>query len=180
MAKYVLFVEGAEAVRLGLGPLLAQQVGRGQVMVKAVGDIHRTIKRFLDELQQPQFPGSTALLLIDLDASERYCADVLAEKKLTAYTNQVFWMIQEMEAWFLAQPGVVDRYYRKSVSAHLPNTAPAAVSKPGQVLYDATKTARVEPYHKTSHSPSLLQRLSLPDLRRTFPDVERLVVTLTT
>ena len=180
MAKYVLFVEGADAVRVGLGPLLAQGVSRGVVMVKAVGDINRTIKRFLDEIQQPLFPGTTPLLLIDLDGPATTAPAVLAAKSLTPYAAHTFWMMQEMEAWFLAQPTVIDRVFKKPVSAHLPKTPPDAVNKPGDELTKATKTARAEPYHKTSHPPDLLPRLDLPALRRVFPDVERLLVVLTT
>jgi hypothetical protein len=175
MAKYVLFVEGADAVRIGLGPLLAKGVRRGSVMVKAIGDINRTIKRFLDEVQQPQFPGTTPLLLIDLDGPAATVPAVLAAKGLTPHTDHTFWMVQEMEAWFLSQPTVIDRVFKKPVSAHLPNTAPAAVVKPGDALAKATKTARAEPYHKTSHPPDLLARLDLPTLRRAFADVERLI-----
>ena len=178
MAKYVLFVEGADAVRVGLGPLLAQGVSRGVVMVKAVGDINRTIKRFLDEIQQPLFPGTTPLLLIDLDGPATTAPAVLAAKNLTPHAAHTFWMVREMEAWFLAQPAVIDRVFKKPVSAHLPTTPAADISKPGDELTKATKTARAEPYHKTAHPPDLLPRLHLPALRRAFADVERLISTL--
>lgn len=180
MAKYVLFVEGADAVRIGLGPLLAKGVSRGSVMVKAIGSRDRTINRFLAELEKPQFLGTTALLLVDLDGPESTVAAVLAQKKLTRHVARTFWMVQEMEAWFLAQPMVVDRFFNKPVSAHLPKTAPAAVEKPSDELTKATKAARAEPYHKTSHPPDLLPRLDLLTLRRDFPDVERLMTLLNT
>ncbi len=124
MAKYVLFVEGADAVRVGLGPLLDQQLrGRNPKMV-ACGDLNRTIKRFLDEVSQPRFPGHTPLLLIDLDGPAETAAAVLAAKKLARHTAHTFWMIQEMEAWFLAQPAALDRFFKKPVSTKLPATRP--------------------------------------------------------
>ncbi len=180
MAKYVLFVEGAEAVRIGLGPLLNKALGARNPQIIACDDLHRTIKRYLDEVAQPRFPGTTALLLIDLDGPAVTAPAVLAAKALTAHATQIFWMVQEMEAWFLSQPAVIDRVFRKPVSAHLPKTVPALVAKPGDKLAKATKAAGAEPYHKTAHPPDLLPRLDLPTLRRDFPDVERLVAVLNT
>ncbi len=85
-----------------------------------------------------------------------------------------------MEAWFLAHPAVLDGFYGKRVSVHLPSSPPDEVVKPDLELYKATKKAQAEHYNKTAHPPSLLERLSLATLRRVFPDVERLVQKLST
>ncbi len=180
MAKYVLFVEGADAVRVGLGPLLNQQLAGRNPKIIPGGDRDSTIKRFLDEVRQPRFQELKPLLLIDLDGPEATAAIVLTDKKLSAHGTRTFWMIQEMEAWFLAQPNTVDAFFKKPVSTKLPGTKPAEVSDPSDVLTKATKAARAEPYHKGSHPPDLLPRLDLPTLRRQFPDVERLLTVLNT
>ncbi len=121
MVTITIFVEGGEPsgnlsamtvdnsllFRENFHKLFSQTFGESgyNISVRPFGSVHQA-KETLGFIQNKNIQ---AVLLIDLDApkAER-------EKRLTYYkpfdTSNLFFMIQEMEAWILSQPEVIEKY----------------------------------------------------------------------
>ncbi|MGB7723574.1 MAG: DUF4276 family protein, partial [Bryobacteraceae bacterium] len=99
--------------------------------------------------------------------------------------DTVFWMVQCMEAWFLADAEALRRYYGKNFRENAVRLNPKVEEIPKSDVFEALKTATKGtskgPYHKTKHAPFLL-RLINPALvkqssghcRRLFESVPKL------
>jgi Domain of unknown function (DUF4276) len=82
----------------------------------------------------------------------------------SAFVDRVFWMVELMEAWFLADPEALDDYYGEGF---LRNTIRSAANV--ELLPKATVLTRLKhatrgtskgEYHKVRHAPYLLQKLN--------------------
>ena len=118
------------------------------------------------------------LLLVDLDGPTPTRTAWLTAKNLLPHEAQVFFMVQKMEAWFLAQPAILIEFYQPKLTHALPATAAQLVPHPDRVLERCTTGTRKGCYHKTGHGARLLALLRLAELQATFPDVARLVAAL--
>jgi len=184
MAECVIFVEGGRNtdngdLRNGFGRLVRQASLRRMPRIIMCNDTNGAIRLFRLEAAKPNSAFQQILLLVDLDGPADTREAWLNEKDLTAYGEQVFFMVQKMEAWFLAQPAVVHDFYGPKLTHTLPPTAAALVPHPDQVLERCTTDTRKGRYHKIRHGAQLLPLLKLADLQSTFPDVARLMTTLT-
>lgn len=183
MAKCVLFVEGSSNIsngnlRIGFNKLL-RQAGRPMPQIEMSDDMAGAIRKFKLEVEKSVSRFERVLLLVDLDGPEETREAWLTNHGLLAHREQVFFMIQEMEAWFLSQPDKLQAFYRPPLPHTLPKTAPARVPHPAQELARCTKDHRPKgTYHKTGHGAQLLEQLSLDKLRADFIDVDRLVKAL--
>jgi hypothetical protein len=79
----------------------------------------------------------------------------------------VFWMVQLMEAWFLADPDSLSNYYGQGFQA-------SAKQDVYNSLRQATRSTRKGRYHKTRHAPDLLAMLDAARVRTEAPNCERL------
>jgi hypothetical protein len=71
--------------------------------------------------------------------------------------NNVFWMVELMESWFLADPQALSEYYRRDFSVNaIGNTEDVERIPKAEVLRRLDKVG----YHKVSHAPHLLERLN--------------------
>lgn len=180
MAECVIFVEGSRNtdngdLRNGFGRLLRQaNLGRMPLIVMC-DDMHGAIRKFQQETAKTTSAFRRVLLLVDLDGPSVSRAAWLAAHGLTLYEGRIFFMVQKMEAWFLAQPAMLHEFYRPKLAHALPKAAPEQVSHPDQVLANCTIGTRKGRYHKTGHGALLLAQLQLTDLRVAFPDVARLL-----
>ena len=183
MPKYVLFVEGSANtnngdLRNGFGKLLAQ-ANRPMPQIIMANDTAGAVRRFQQEIVKADSIFERVLLLVDLDGPEATRGAWLAQHNLLPHREQVFFMVQKMEAWFLAQPAVLHDFYAPRLPHALPRTAPIQVPHPDRVLIRCTSGhAKKGTYHKTRDGARLLSLLSLPTLKNTFTDVARLVATL--
>ena len=141
-------------------------------------DTDGAIRRFQLETGNPKSAFRRVLLLVDLDGPDATRAAWLATKKLVAHEDQVFFMVQKMEAWFLAQPAILHEFYQPRLAHALPAAAPAHVPHPDRALARCTTGNRKGGYHKTGHGARLLALLQLPELQESFPDVSRLLTAL--
>ncbi|HTU46240.1 MAG TPA: DUF4276 family protein [Bryobacteraceae bacterium] len=78
--------------------------------------------------------------------------------------KNVFWMVQLMESWFLADPVAVERYFndQKFSRRALKSTTDVEKIQKTEVnrrLRRATFRTKKGAYHKTKHAPHLLERL---------------------
>ncbi len=181
MADCVIFAEGARNttngnLRASFGKLLGQ-AQRPMPDIKMSNDMAETIKKFLSETNNRNSSYKKVLLLIDLDGPEATRADWLATHELTQYKQHIFFMVQEMEAWFLAQPNVLDVYYPR-LKHDLSGRPPMAIAKPSDELVKRTKNSSKGTYAKVRDGAQLLMKLNLLQLQADFPDVARLVAAL--
>jgi hypothetical protein len=174
----VLIIEGTSDtrngnLRQGFHKLLEQQL-KGKMPRIVMGDgKNQAIKKFLN-YSNDRFPG----LLIDLDKKESFKEDDLKKNKLYDKSVFVYYMVQEMEAWFLSQPKILDSYYSEKISKKIPNRPAMEISKPSDLLYQITKTSKKRKYHKVVHAVDLLQNLDAKKLMEDFEDFKSLIQTL--
>lgn len=186
MAKCIIFIEGGRNtdtgnLREGFQRLLEQDERlRGNMpRLEMSNDAAGTVKKFKYEKNNKHSAYDCILLLADLDGPEEVREDWLAKYGLQEYREQVFCMIQEMEAWFLSQPDKLHTYYGASLPHSLPKTAPTHTPNPAQKLAHCTKDYRPKgTYAKVKHGAQLLKLLNLTKLQADFPDVARLVKAL--
>ena len=181
MANCVIFVEGARNtingnLRTSFGKLF-MQAERPNPDVNMSNDMAEAIKKFLVETNNRTSSYKKVFLLIDLDGPEATRADWLAKHKLTQYQEHVFFMVQEMEAWFLAQPAVLEVYYPR-LKHDLIGRSPMAIAKPSDELAERTKNSSKGKYAKVRDGAQLLMKLDLRQLQADFPDVARLIAAL--
>ena len=71
----------------------------------------QTIRKFLN--------AEGSKLLCDLDAAASEIENDLKKNGLSEHKDFVYYMIQEMEAWFISQPEILDKFYAKKISTKL-------------------------------------------------------------
>ena len=116
---------------------------------------------------------------------------------LADFQNEVFFMVQEMEAWILSQPDVIENYandkgYKRKLEKkvkehHFLRVHPIEISKPSEKIKtifreyfeeqierkSQIKIKAVE-YHKTKIAPDLIEMLDFQKLTETFEDAKNL------
>ena len=102
---------------------------------------------------------------------------------VTVQPNQFHWMVQVMEAWFLADRDALRDYYGQQFNTQrLPGQPTAVESIPKDDLLRgltrATERTRQGRYHKTQHAPELLEMVDVGEVRQAAPACERLFATL--
>lgn len=106
-------------------------------------------------------PAACNVLLLDSDEPITGNAmELCAKKGLASHCGSVFWMVQVMESWFLADPASLRTYYgnefQESALKGNPNVEQIAKSYVVARLKAATKSTRKKEYDKTGHAPDLL------------------------
>jgi hypothetical protein len=111
---------------------------------------HRQAWNLLLKDSEQTMPANRLQLL------ERYGID-------PAFVNRVFWMVELMEAWFLADREALANYYGDGfVSNAIGNTADIERVPKADVmerLNQATRNTTKGQYHKVKHAPYLLEKL---------------------
>lgn len=154
-------------LREGFRKLLEQKV-RGNMPRISMGQGKRqTIDKFLHT--------ADAKLLCDLDNTSEHIECDLLEYGLKNNRDQVFYMIQEMEAWILSQPDILDNFYHEEISRRIPKKQPMLISEPDKELQNITRNSRKGKYHKVRHGAQLLQLLDAGQLYAEFEDFKRLI-----
>jgi len=134
-----------------------------------------TIHDFQDALES--HPGSWNVLLIDSEGPddgqlfERLALPAAQEKS-------VFWMVQLMETWFVADIQALRKFYGQGLrEAHLRIKRDVEqVSKKDVLkwLGHATKTTQKGKYDKTDHAPRLLSLTEPALVREACPNCQRM------
>jgi hypothetical protein len=140
-----------------------------------------------------------SFLLIDLDRAKSEKRNKLNDLELETQAERVFFMVQQMEAWILAQPEKIDPYcatqgfVRKHTEKRIENDAliknkhPEEITDPSGKLrtifrkYFAVEKQRQgkrrnkpKNYRKLVDGPELLASLDLTLLVNTFEDAKNL------
>ena len=166
--------------------------------IKPSGGYKSAAKRF-KELREED---NETVLLIDLDGTNTEKPKKLEELDLVDYVNEVFFMIQEMEAWILSQPDKIEQFAKKEQFVMKNEEKSVAdnnlikgnnieeIKKPSGRLHTIfeqhfqvikqrrgkTPKAKKRGYGKLKDAPSLIELLDLSLLRKSFEDVENLIL----
>lgn len=174
----ILIIEGTKdtrngIIRQGFNKLLAQKLSGNMPRIVMGEGKNQAINKFKN------FPnGRIPHLLIDLDGKEETKSSDLEVNNLTKNKNTVFYMIQEMEAWFLSQSGILDSYYSTNISQKIPSRSAKDIPNPSGFLYKLTESTKKGKYHKVKHAVDLLLLLNADKLMTDFEDFNNLIETL--
>jgi len=176
MKKKVLFIEGTNdrsngTLRQGFHKLLRQELNNVMPTIIMGNGKNQAISKFKkNKLADRNY------LLIDLDDLESQKEKHLLDLKLKDQENIVFFMIQEMEAWFISQPSILDKYYNSKISSRLPIKDAKQIEKPADVLQELTKNTQKGKYHKVRHGTALLESLDAKLLKESFEEFNNLLL----
>jgi hypothetical protein len=182
-----IYFEGDPALRPGFRAFFRELTGAPGLPLKLIAGKATAIQDFLTA--QRKHPRALNILLLD---SERPDDGKLFESTCEprgvsgAAKELVFWMIQCMESWFLADAESLAEYYGAGFRQNALPGNPQVEAIPKNDVQDGLKAATRETskgrYHKTRHAPDLLERIhpefvrrKSPGCRRMFDDVRRLV-----
>ncbi len=175
----------------GFYRLLGQEVPRNQLDIRMAADWITCRSRFKDLKKEN---NNNAFLLVDSDAPNESKEAKRIERKLKP-KEAVFFMVQEMEAWFLSQPDKVEEHYdtwmarKETRFAEEITESPQDYSKPSKELiniitgyyYKERKGVEVKPkFRKLRDGAALLELLDLDKLQNDFQDVKRLIEVMQT
>jgi len=179
--RKTLFIEGEPEtpngnLRQGFEKLFAQKLTGKLPRIKLGGGKKSVVDQFLNN----NFEG-ISFLLFDLDAPEEKREEDLQKNKLAKQGENVFYMIQEMESWFLSQPDILNEFYGisttgKKVSEKITLKRPAEIANPKEELKRITNGLNNKGvYQEIKHAVPLLKLLDATKLENDFPDFKRLI-----
>ena len=158
-----VYLEGGNHLSRPMKNFLGRAAGQNIALnVLACRDGSRAIRLF------GQTSSSDSLLLIDSEGDDinSLRQGVASRARVSGARDRVFFMVQLMEAWFLADRDCLRTYYGTSLqSRRLPNNRrPESVRKDDVLnrLRQATQGSPKGAYHKTDHAPEILEQLN-PD-----------------
>lgn len=122
-------------------------------------------------------PDLISVLL--LDSESPFGPDCVRQQRLRPFDqSRIFWMIQLMESWFLADPDALARYYTKDFRKDALRGNPRIEEIPKveveAKLKQATRETGKGRYHKTDHAPGILALLDPDRARHASPACNRL------
>lgn len=184
VARKILFIEGEPNtpngdLRQGFAKLLARRIDGNLPRINLGGGKSQTIRKFVKN----KFEADEFLLLIDLDKPEEAKEQDILDHDLLAHREKVFYMVQEMETWFISQPKMLDSFFgvdhkKKKVSEKLTKRTLTDISDPKTELKNATKDSKRGEYHEIKHGVELLKLLDAEQLEESFLDFKKLIARL--
>lgn len=120
-------------------------------------------------------------LLVDLDEAyveekEKYIKKLKNGnlRKFYCENDNTYFMVQEMEAWILSQPEILEQYYKIKVVNKLRGVNAALISNPSDFLKQLVgkQSGYMKSYHKVKDCVKLLPMLDLKKLRKEFEEVD--------
>lgn len=191
MVKKKLFIEGTTNdtngdLAMGFTALFKQKLDKKMPQIIMADGKTTAIDKFKNTLY-PVKPNETIdrFLLVDLDGQEDKRNTDIQNNDLTTYVyktpeekdkkQRCFYMIQEMETWFISQAEtVLDIHYKTSVSVKLVKKSAVQFNNPDEELDKHLKPLGKQ-YHKVKDGVRMLKMLNLDKLMIDFPDVKNLV-----
>jgi hypothetical protein len=179
--KKILFIEGEPNtpngdLRQGFAKLLGKRIEGQLPRINLGGGKSQTVRKFLKN----KFEADAFLLLIDLDRPEEEKEQDIKDNDLFPQRENVFYMVLEMESWFLSQPDVLDGFFgvdnkQKKVSDKLSKRKITEIPDPKGELKKATKDSKRGEYHEIKHAVELLKLIDAKRLEDTFIDFKNLI-----
>jgi hypothetical protein len=164
-----IYFEGDDALRPGFRSFLSQIAEAAKLRRCKFNLIAANGTPVLDYQDAiATHPDAWNVLLLDSEeAITGPLPDFCRKKRLPDLSDSVFWMVQIMESWFLADPESLKKYYGDGFRENALDGDPRVEKIPkADVLLRlkaATRATKKKEYHKTAHAPDLLARIK-PDL----------------
>jgi hypothetical protein len=187
MVKKILFIEGTAddsngELRKGFRILFEKKLKDKMPQIIMGNDKNSTARKFLHS----KMPSAYALM--DLDGKEIRNKNSIEELKTndlskfnrTHQRDFVFYMVQEMEAWFLSQPEILQEHFTDLKSTKIPKKNSQFIPNPSVFLQKLVKNTKKGEYHKVKDAVPLLCKLDIEKLMVDFDDVKKLIETLNT
>jgi hypothetical protein len=117
-------------------------------------------------------PNDWNVLLLDSEEPLQGCA---RSKQIDPqYHDRVFWMVEAMESWFLADLKALCAFYHNHVQESALKGNPKVEEIPKIDVMSRMKKASGGNYHKTKHAPKLLELIDPALVREAAPNCERM------
>jgi len=131
-------------------------------------------------------------LLIDLDGGKEIRETRLKDLEINDYSEFVFFMIQQMEAWILSQPAAIEKgmaFYNREkqekllsddqIFSYLPYEISQPASKLNTILsryysFQKRGVKKKKKYGKLKDAPLFIENIDAKELSKTFEDVANL------
>lgn len=167
-----LFIEGTSDdtngdLRQGFHKLLAKKLLGSMPRIVMGDNTPQTIKKFVN-------CKNHGFALIDLDSPESE-KQTRVELHSLEGNDCVFFMIQEMESWFLSQPDILNDFYGCNITKRIPQKSAKEIHKPAEFLMEITRHSKKGKYHKVKHGVELLKKLNASELEEYFSDFASLI-----
>ena len=165
-----IYFEGDKKLTRGFHTFLLGPGTRGAARVNLSHTDGQPIRDF--RRGQKSHPGAVNLLLLDSDEMPN------RRQELADCPDNVFWMTELMEAWFVADSENLRGYYGKDFNDKAMPSNPEVERIPKKDVVDglkgATRDTQKGVYHKTRHAPDLLMNLDREKVKRAAMECERL------
>ena len=180
-----IYFEGSPRLREGFNKLIGSRIRHGshnRIRFKLIagGSTEETINAFKKATLRHE--GAFIILLIDSD--QAYAPSLLMnlrnENQIRANVQdeQIHFMVQVMESWFLADVDALKEYYEQKFQENQlprnPNVEQIPKSDVIAGLENATRGTSKGKYHKTRHAPQLLSNLNADKVCSAAPSCKRL------
>ena len=186
-------IDNSERLRESFYNILSQIIPSKEfnISIKQGSGNKQTVKFFKSKIHKQ--PNS--ILLIDLDTHKGQKLSKLTDFDLIEHKDNVFFMIQEMEAWIISQIDKIDLHYKDKffrkranirLSQHekIKDKHPENIVKPSIVLKEILgryfshyhNKKKNKKYSKLKDGAELLSILNPNELRKTFNDFNDLIV----
>ena len=178
-----IYFEGNARLREGFNKLIRptiEQTSHNRIRFKLIagGSTEETIKDFTKATSSHK--NASIIMLIDSD--QAYDSGLLMNIRNQIGANiqdeQIHFMVQVMESWFLADRDALKQYYgREFQESRLPqNSDVERIPKSDVIagLENATRDTQKGKYHKTKHAPQLLSNLNADKVCSAAPSCKRL------
>ena len=154
-------------LREGFNKLLRKKLGRNMPRIVMGDGKSQAIDKFLN--------SNNSVLLCDLDGPDETREKDIQVHRFEEYRDSVYYMVQEMEAWFISQPDILESYYKTDLTKKIPKKHASEFENPDEKLQEWTRDSKKGKYHKVKHGTALLEMLDADQLMKDFPDFKGLI-----
>lgn len=185
-----IYFEGDASLRPGFYSFFADLRAAAwarRIRLQLVAGRGQVVRGFINALAQYPAPDTLNILLMDSEGPDsgqlrqqlERRSDWRPPRGSSVSDEQIHWMVQAMEAWFLADREALRRHFGSRLrERQLPGSNVEEVSNPKHVLKRASATRSEHRYHETRDAPELLEQVNVETVRRNAPACDRLFRTL--
>jgi hypothetical protein len=126
-------------------------------------------------------PHAWNILLLDSEGPDngQLTSSLIAQRGWpNSHQGSIFWMVEMMEAWFHADKGAIEGFYREGFNKQAMKANPKVEQISKKDLEDGLKAATKDTlkgkYHKINHAPRLLEVIDPSRVRDAAPNCRRL------
>ena len=178
-----IYFEGNKKLREGFNKLIRSKIEQTshscvRFNLIAGGSKEETIKDFKKAVSSHK--NASIIMLIDSDRAydSGLLMNIRSQIGANVQDEQIHFMVQVMESWFLADRDALKQYYKQNFQeSRLPQNPDVEQIPKSDVitgLENATRDTQKGKYHKTKHAPQLLSKLNADKVCSVAPSCKRL------